>query len=172
MNIIYTQHTPPHWKQIFGSASQTKQLSLLFIIMLWMLSHFWLFVTQWIVACQATLSMKFSRQEYWSGLPFPTPGDLLTQGSNLHLLCLLHWEVDSSPCTTWEALFYHQSSSSSVNCSVVSDLWPHGILPARILELVPFPSPGNLPNPAIEPGSPYYNRFFIIWTTREAPSPS
>ena len=34
------------------------------------------FVTPWIVAHQAALSMKFSRQEYWSGLPFPPPGDL------------------------------------------------------------------------------------------------
>ena len=32
--------------------------------------------TPWIVACQAPLSMGFSRQEYWSGLPFPSPGDL------------------------------------------------------------------------------------------------
>ena len=32
--------------------------------------------TPWTVACQATLSMGFSRQEYWSGLPFPSPGDL------------------------------------------------------------------------------------------------
>ena len=32
--------------------------------------------TPWTVACQAPLSMEFSRQEYWSGLPFPTPGDL------------------------------------------------------------------------------------------------
>ena len=30
----------------------------------------------WTVACQAPLSMEFSRQEYWSGLPFPSPGDL------------------------------------------------------------------------------------------------
>ena len=30
----------------------------------------------WTVACQAPLSMRFSRQEYWSGLPFPSPGDL------------------------------------------------------------------------------------------------
>ena len=30
----------------------------------------------WIVAHQASLSMEFSRQEYWSGLPFPSPGDL------------------------------------------------------------------------------------------------
>ena len=33
-------------------------------------------VTPWAVARQAPLSMGFSRQEYWSGLPFPTPGDL------------------------------------------------------------------------------------------------
>ena len=32
------------------------------------------------LACQAPLSMEFSRQEYWSGLPFPTSGDLLDQG--------------------------------------------------------------------------------------------
>ena len=32
--------------------------------------------TQWTVACQAPLSMEFSRQEYWSELPFPSPGDL------------------------------------------------------------------------------------------------
>ena len=32
--------------------------------------------TPWTVACQAHLSMEFSRQEYWSGLPFPTPEDL------------------------------------------------------------------------------------------------
>ena len=42
------------------------------------LSHFsrvWLFATPWTVACQATLSMWFSRQEYWSGLPFSSLGD-------------------------------------------------------------------------------------------------
>ena len=40
------------------------------------LSHIRLFLTPWTVARQASLFMKFSRQEYWSGLPFPTPGDL------------------------------------------------------------------------------------------------
>ena len=38
-------------------------------------------VTPWTVAHQAPLSMKFSRQEYWSGLPFPSPGDLPDPGS-------------------------------------------------------------------------------------------
>ena len=37
-----------------------------------MLSHVQLFVTPWTVACQAPLSVGFSRQEYWSGLPFPS----------------------------------------------------------------------------------------------------
>ena len=36
--------------------------------------------TPWSIACQAPLSMKFSRQEYWSGLPFPSPGDLPDPG--------------------------------------------------------------------------------------------
>ena len=40
------------------------------------LSRVRLFATPWTVACQAPLSMGFSRQEYWSGLPFPSPGDL------------------------------------------------------------------------------------------------
>ena len=35
-----------------------------------------LFVTLWTVACQTPLSMGVSRQEYWSGLSFPSPGDL------------------------------------------------------------------------------------------------
>ena len=38
------------------------------------------FVTPWTIACQAPLSMEFSSQEYWSGLPFPFPGDLPNPG--------------------------------------------------------------------------------------------
>ena len=39
-----------------------------------------LFATPWTVAHQAPPSMEFSRQEYWSGLPFPSPGDLPDPG--------------------------------------------------------------------------------------------
>ena len=39
-----------------------------------------LFATAWAVAYQASLSMGFTKQEYWSGLPFPTPGDLFDPG--------------------------------------------------------------------------------------------
>ena len=44
---------------------------------------------------QAPLSISFPRQEYWSVLPFPSPGDLPKLGINL--TCLLHWQVDSLP---------------------------------------------------------------------------
>ena len=45
------------------------------------LSRVRLFVTPWTVAYQALPSMGFSRQKYWSGLPFPSPGDLPDPGS-------------------------------------------------------------------------------------------
>ena len=45
-----------------------------------LLSHVWLFVTPWTVAHQASLSMGFPRQEYWSGLPFPLLRDLPDPG--------------------------------------------------------------------------------------------
>ena len=49
-----------------------------YVMLLWLLSHFspvWLWAALWTVAHQAPLSMEFSRQEYWSGLPGPAPGD-------------------------------------------------------------------------------------------------
>ena len=63
-----------------------------------MLSHFshvQLFATPWTVAHQAPLSMGFFRQEYWSGLPCPSPGDALNPG--IELTSLLHWQVGSLP---------------------------------------------------------------------------
>ena len=50
------------------------------------------FETPWAIAHQASLSMGFLRQESWSALPFPTPGSLIHQGSNPHLL---HGQADS-----------------------------------------------------------------------------
>ena len=58
-------------------------------------SCFQLFVTQWSVACQASLFMGSSRQEYWSGLHVLFQGIFPTQGLNPRLLCLLHWWVGS-----------------------------------------------------------------------------
>ena len=44
------------------------------------LSHVWLFVTPWTLACQAPLSMEVSLEEHWNRLPFPSPGDLPDPG--------------------------------------------------------------------------------------------
>ena len=52
----------------------------------WVLSHFscvQIFATPWTVACQAPLSMGFSRKEHWSGLPCPPPGNLPDSGIEL-----------------------------------------------------------------------------------------
>ena len=51
-------------------------------------------VAPWTVACQALLSMEFSRQEYWSGLPVPSPGDLSDPGIKLGSPAL---QADSLP---------------------------------------------------------------------------
>ena len=64
-----------------------------------------LFVTLWTVACQAPLSMVFSRQEHWSGLPCPPPGDLPDPG--IEPVSLMSLALTGGLCTTgttWEAL--------------------------------------------------------------------
>ena len=70
------------------------------------------FETPWPAGHQAPLSMGFPRQEYWSGLPFPTAGTFLTQGSNSSLLGLGRQVLYH--CTTWEdSLPLHQSEYAS-----------------------------------------------------------
>ena len=64
------------------------------------LSHVRLFETPWSVAHQAPLSMGFSRQEYWSGLAFPPPGDLSDPGIKLRSPTL---QADSNLWATREA---------------------------------------------------------------------
>ena len=59
-------------------------------------SHVRLSVTLWTVARQAPLSMGFSRQEYWSGLPCPSPGDLPQPGIE-PVSHLLHWQAATLP---------------------------------------------------------------------------
>ena len=63
-------------------------------------SHVWLCVILWTIACQTPLSMDFfqaSRQEYWSEMPFPTPGDLSDPGIKPASLVsrLYHWVLSS-----------------------------------------------------------------------------
>ena len=64
-----------HSRHLVSGNSQALDLLIMSV-----LSRIWLFATLWTVAHQAPPSMGFSRQEYWSGLPFPSPGDLPNPG--------------------------------------------------------------------------------------------
>ena len=71
------------------------------------LSLVWLFATAWNVAHQAALSMEFSRQEYWSELPFPSPEDLPNPGVEPRsptLQILYHLSHQESPCYMYTVL--------------------------------------------------------------------
>ena len=69
-----------------------------------MLSYVWLFETQWTITCQAPLSMEFPRQECWSGLPFPSPGDLPNPGMEpTFLVAPVLVSGFLTTCATWEA---------------------------------------------------------------------
>ena len=61
------------------------------------LNHFQLIAIPWTVAQQAALSMEFSRQEYWSGLPFPSPGPLLNPGTEPRSPALQAYSLSSEP---------------------------------------------------------------------------
>ena len=64
-------------------------------------------MTPWTGACQAPLSMEFSRQEYWSGLPFSPPGDLPGDpgiGKTHHVLCFLLCRQILYPLSHWGSL--------------------------------------------------------------------
>ena len=96
--------------------------------------HIQLFATPWTVACQAPLSMGFSRQEYWSECHFLLQGIFLTQGLNSCLLHLLHWRPIlyqlshwGSPCAMWR--FYHFASSEDM----FEDAWFPTTLPSEFV---------------------------------------
>ena len=77
----------------------------------------WFFVTSWTVAHHVPLCMEFSRQEYWSGLPFPSPGEPSwprdwTWVSYVCRLILYHW-------ATWEALNTGKCNEEKCICSTV-----------------------------------------------------
>ena len=84
----------------------------------------------------------FHRQEYWSELPFPPPGDLPHPGIRLvSLASLVHWQADSLPIRHLDNP-KNYGHSSSVSHSVVSDSsQPHGLLPTGLL--CPWDFPGK-----------------------------
>ena len=95
--------------------------------------------TPWTEACQAPLSVGFSRQEYWSGLPFPAPKVKVKVVQSCQTLC--------DPM----------------------DYTVHGISKARILEWVAFPFSRGSSQPRNQTQvSHIAGRFFTSWATREA----
>ena len=71
------------WSIILGHLFQVLQIAAGKCVCALSLSRVWLFVSPWTVAHQAPLSKEFSRQEYWSGLPLPSPGVLPDPGIEL-----------------------------------------------------------------------------------------
>ena len=71
--------------------------------MLSLFSHVPLCATPWTVVHQAPLSMEFSRQEYWSGLPCPSPGDLPNPG--IESMSLISPALAGGFFTTWESIY-------------------------------------------------------------------
>ena len=69
-------------------------------------SHVQLFATLWTIGCQVLLSMRLSRQEYWSGCHVLLQGIFPTQELNPSFLCLLHWQVGSLPLAPPEKQLY------------------------------------------------------------------
>ena len=140
----------------------------------------WFFATSWTVARQAPLSMEFCRQEYWSGLTFPTPGDLSNPGTEPRsLVCdsridrqILHH------CTTWEAQVFKDKASllllsiarlswdgaQSFHLVLKVDGW-HPVLHISLVyqesgkerhTINPFPSTVPPPTPGLGEGSKFH----------------
>ena len=85
-------------------------------------TNIWLFVILWTVACQAPLTMRFFRKEYWSWLPFPSPGDLPNPRDGTCVSCtagrfLTYWTIREALLSLWLAvivIFYHVSTALSI----------------------------------------------------------
>ena len=131
-------------------------------------SHGRCFAIPWTVARQASLSMEFSRQEYWSGLPCPPPRDLLNPEIEPVSLVSPTLPAGSWPLAPpWKPLSVRLIlkkicwSLSCVQFFVI--LWTvarqspqsTGFPRQEYWSGLPFPSPGELPNPRIEPGLPH-----------------
>ena len=72
-----------HTSKVNSHILDGQMLIVICLLCSYLLSRVWFFATPWTVTQQAPLSMGFSRQEYWSGLLFPTPGELPDPGIKL-----------------------------------------------------------------------------------------
>ena len=95
------------------------------------LSHVWLFVSLLTVACQSLPYTGFSRQEYWSGLPFPSPGIFLTQGSNSgvphYRQTIYHLRHQGSSKTVLINVYNLMSLKTTLPCMTVTTIYSRNI---------------------------------------------
>ena len=122
-----------------------------------------LFAYPWTSAYQAPLSMEFSRQEYWSGMPFPSPGDLPDPRIEPRSPALqsdsLLTEPPGKPIQDSES---EREVKSLSRVRFFAILWTvayqappsMGFSRQEFWSGLLFPSPGDLPDPRIEPRSP------------------
>ena len=122
-------------------------------------------VTPWTVACQAPVSLGFSRQEYCSWLPFPSPGNLADPGIKLgsHLLHCRQIRYQLS---------YKGSQKVKVAqlCPTLCDPMDstvHALLQARILEWVAFPFTRGSSTQRWNPGVPHCRRILYLLSHKE-----
>ena len=99
------------------------------------LSHVWLFATPWTVAYQAPPSTGFSRQVYWSGLPFPSPGDLPNPGIKPRSTRIVGRHFTIWATAAAKSLQSCPTLCDPMDCSL-PDFSVPGILQARTLEWV------------------------------------
>ena len=88
------------------------------------LSHVRFFATPWTVAYQAPLSLGFSRQEYWSRLPFPSPGDLPNPGIEPRSPALQADTLPSEPLGKLSVQFSLVAQSCSTLCNPMNCSMP------------------------------------------------
>ena len=107
-----------------------------------------LFATPWTVAYQVPLSIGFSRQEFRSGLPVPSPGDIPNPGINPGSRTFQADSLPSKPTGKYVLLF---ASLWTLTCQVPLSI---GFSRQEYWSGLPFPPLGDLPDPRMEPVSP------------------
>ena len=115
LSKCYTQYVSKFWKLSSGHRTRKGPFSFQYQrkVKVKSLSHVRLFATSWTVAYQAPPSMGFSTQEYWSGLPLPSPGDLLWPKDWTWVFCIpgrdLAPEVsEEEPLPSWQPRIFVQ----------------------------------------------------------------
>ena len=141
--------------------------------MLSSLSCVWLFATLWTVAYQVPLSMGFSRQKFWSGLPCPPPGNLPNPGIKAESLAL---QAESLPLAPSGKSLKSLESESEVAqlcltlCDYIDCSLPgssvHGIFQAIVLEWIAISFSGGSSRPRDQTRvSRIVNRQLTAWAT-------